>query len=68
VKSTHGGDRKSDNESSPQNGDLIHTSDALASEYGVSKNTIQRDGQYAAAAEKLGIIPTGDNLRITLTG
>ena len=46
TKKQHGGDRKS----SPQNEDL-KASQQLAKQHGVSKATIERDGQFAAAVE-----------------
>jgi len=52
-KQQHGGDRRNDC-SSPQNEDL-RTADTLARECGVSRATIERDGQYAEAVEKLGV-------------
>jgi len=52
-KKQHGGDRKS--ESSPHCADLIKTSERLAKEHGVSRATIERDGQYAEAVDRLGI-------------
>jgi hypothetical protein len=51
AKKTQGGKR----EANPQSGDLKNTSEILASELGVSKNTLQRDGAFAAAVDKLGI-------------
>lgn len=41
-------------ESRPQNGDACRTVQRLAKEYGVSKNTIERDGQFAAAVDEIG--------------
>jgi hypothetical protein len=51
-KGGHGGDRRSE-KSRTQNG-LLKTSEQMANECGVGKNTIKRDGQFAAALEKLG--------------
>src|SRR5687768_9761458 len=48
VKKAHGGNRKS----SPQNKGL-KTAETLAAQHGVSRATIERDGQYARAVEKV---------------
>jgi len=48
TKKAHGGAR----EASTQNGDL-KTSELLAEKFGVSKNTIQRDAQFARAVDEL---------------
>ncbi len=50
LKKSHGGER----EASPQNDDL-KTSERLAKQHGVSKATIERDGQFAEAVEVLGM-------------
>lgn len=47
-KESHGGDRKSN----PQNGDL-KTNERLAQEFKVGKTTIERDGKYAQAVDKI---------------
>ena len=53
AKKPHGGDRKS----SPQNDDLKEkTATKLATQHGVSKATIERDGKFAEAVEKLKAI------------
>ncbi len=53
LKKQHGGDRRS----SPQNEDLNgKTAARLAREHGVSRQTIERDGQFAAAIEKTAAI------------
>jgi len=50
AKKPHGGDRKS----SPQNDDLKEkTATKLATQHGVSKATIERDGKFAEAVEKV---------------
>jgi hypothetical protein len=54
LKKTHGGDRRS--ESSPQNEDLKPTAQVLAEQHGVSRATIERDGQFAEAVEELKAI------------
>ena len=50
-KLKHGGDRKK--ESNPQNEDL-KTSEKLASEYNVSKATIERDADFAEGVDLIG--------------
>ena len=50
TKKTQGGDRKSE-ESNTQNGNLISTAEKLASQHGVSKNTVIRAGKLAEAVE-----------------
>ncbi len=50
LKKSHGGER----EASPQNDDL-KTSERLDKQHGVSKATIERDGQFAEAVEMLGM-------------
>ena len=52
LKNSHGGDRKS----SRQNGDLKRTSQKLAKQHGVSRRTIERDGQFAEAVERLKVL------------
>lgn len=47
-KKNHGGDRKS----SPQNG-YLKTESKVAQEYGISKNTVQRNAQFAEGIDKL---------------
>lgn len=50
AKMGHGGDRRS----RAQNGPLIgKTYNTLAAQHGVSRNTIKRDGTFAAAVDKL---------------
>lgn len=53
-KSTDGGDRRSNNVSKPQNGDLKSTSQQIADEEGVSKNTIERDYNYKKSIDTIG--------------
>jgi len=65
-KHRHGGDRKSE-ASSTQNGNL-KTVDKLAGEHGVSRNTIARDGAYAAAVETLATMLGPDARQAILTG
>lgn len=50
-KKKHGGERKT----SPQNEDL-KTAEVVAKETGVSKATIERDGKYAEAVEKVAAV------------
>ncbi len=50
TKKQHGGER----ESSAQNEHLPKTAEALATRHGVSRETIKRDGQFAAA---VGVSP-----------
>ncbi len=53
-KKTHGGDRKSEEGSSSQNGDLIgKTTEAVAEKHGVSPRTVQRDAEFAAAVDEI---------------
>lgn len=53
-KQAHGADRKSEQaKSRSQNDFLIKTYDRLATEYQVGPKTIQRDGQFAEAVDKL---------------
>ena len=49
-----GGDRRSNNVSKPQNGDLKSTSQQIADEEGVSKNTIERDYNYKKSIDTIG--------------
>jgi hypothetical protein len=65
-KKRHGGDRKSDG-SSTQNGNL-KTVERLATEHGVSRNTIARDGVYAAAVETLAEVLGPDARQAILAG
>ncbi len=52
TKNEHGGDRKSDEESSLQN-DNLKTSEILSEKYKVSPATIIRDSKFALGVEKL---------------
>jgi len=52
AKKANGG-RK---ESLPQNGEVVSTAQTLAPRLGVSKNTLQRDGAFAEAVEKLDLV------------
>ena len=40
----------------PQNGDMQRTSEKMAKEFNVSKNTIERDGAYAAGLDVVGAL------------
>jgi phage N-6-adenine-methyltransferase len=53
-KGRHGGDRKSDG-SSPQN-EYLKTADRLATEHGVSRATIERNGTYAEALDTIATV------------
>ncbi len=53
LKKDHGGDRRGGS-ASPQSEDL-KTSERLAKQHGVSRATIERDGQFAEAVDKLGV-------------
>ena len=50
-KKTQGGDRKSE-KSKPQNGDL-KTSEKIAQQHGVSKNTVERAEKFADGVDKI---------------
>lgn len=52
-KQTHGGDRKTEEKSSPQNGDLIKTAEEIAKEYKVGKNTVERAATFANAIDTI---------------
>jgi Family of unknown function (DUF6011) len=83
-KQRHGGDRKSDISStqngnlilgdavlpdgSPPHNEDVKTVDRLAAEHGVSRNTIARDGAYAAAVEILATALGPDARQAMLTG
>jgi hypothetical protein len=57
AKNSHGGDRRSDIDSSDQS-DPLKTAERLAGQHKVSPATIKRDGRFADAIEKLeGVIP-----------
>lgn len=54
TKKAHGGTGANQHtEQSTQNGDSAKTTEILAEKFGVSKNTIQRDAQFARAVETL---------------
>ena len=52
TKQTHGGQLPG---GKPQNGESLSTAKTLAPHLGVSKNTLERDGAFAAAVEKLDL-------------
>ena len=70
LKQTHGaqpGGRGNQNSVSRQNGDLPKTAQRLAKECGVGARTIERDGQFATAVDKLGIQREVVNNKVTAT-
>jgi len=52
---------------SPQNEAKLRTSERLAQEHGVSRATIERDGQFAEAVDKLGIQQEAAKGKVTVS-